>query len=96
MEAFLPPKHLAPSCLRQSTLLNLYLLTREHMTSKTNQTIDMDAREEGFFIAEIANTKHHVNFNLPKFPFKSERDILTGIEANAEEKRDKEVRDERR
>lgn len=65
------------------------------MTSKTKQTIDMDAREEGFFIAEIANSKRHVNFNLPKLPFRSERGSLLGNEANAEEKRDKEVRNGR-
>lgn len=64
------------------------------MTSKTKQTIGMDARGEGFFIAEIADTKMHVNFNLPKLSFKS--GTLPGNEANAEEKRDKEVRDVRR
>lgn len=66
------------------------------MTNKTKQTIGMDARGEGFFIAEIENTKRHVNVSLPKLSFKSERGTLPGNEANAEEKGDKEVRDVRR
>lgn len=64
-----------------------------HDSSNTNQTIDLDARREGFFTAEIVNTKRHVNFNLPKPSFKPEKETLPGNEANAEEKRDNEVGD---